>query len=85
MTTTDIDALAASAPHACALLTILKRYHSGREQFILAKAMADRLDWSVVQFKKARDHLVKSGLIRCIHPGGKGRNDPPFYGWSKGV
>jgi hypothetical protein len=72
-----VDALAASAPHAYALLAMLKRYHSGRAQFILAKATAERLDWSLVQFKKARDHLVERKLIRCIHPGGKGRHDPP--------
>jgi hypothetical protein len=76
-----IDEMAGPAPYACALLIFLKRAHSGRKQFVLANATADLLGWSLVQFKKARDHLVKIGRLRCIHPGGKGRNDPPIYGW----
>lgn len=79
-----VDKLAATDPHALALLSILKRHHWGRPEFVLAKSMAKSLGWTEERFKAARDRLVESGLIFCIRPGGRGRNDPPVYGWRKG-
>lgn len=73
-----IDDLAAKEPHAHALLCLLRRHHWGRE-FYLAKAYADKLGWTLRTFKAARAVLLKRGLIECVHPGGRGPNDPPLY------
>jgi Bifunctional DNA primase/polymerase, N-terminal len=80
-----IDSLAAAYPEAMSLLLILKRYHGGNETFVLAKEMAKKLGWTLPLWRRARDRLVASGLIRCIHRGGRGKNDPPKYAWTKGV
>ncbi|MBZ9888961.1 bifunctional DNA primase/polymerase [Mesorhizobium sp. BR1-1-3] len=74
-----VDELAASAPDAFALLGILRRHHAGSESFFLARAMADSMKWDVRKFLAARDLLLARSLIECIHPGGRGRNDPPVY------
>jgi hypothetical protein len=79
----EVDDLASSEPYAFALLTILRRHHWGRD-FALAKVFADSLGWTLMRFKEARAVLVKRGLIECVHPGGKGRNDPPIYRFTKG-
>jgi hypothetical protein len=76
-----VDRLAAPDPHAYALLSILKRWHGGKDQFVLAKEMADKLGWSLPTFKGARKHLEDEGEIRCITRGGKGPHDPPRYAW----
>jgi hypothetical protein len=74
-----VDRLAAQHPHAYALLSILKRLHGGRDEFVLAKKMADKLGWSLPTFKAARKVLEDQGEIRCISRGGKGAHDPPRY------
>jgi hypothetical protein len=79
-----VDLLAASHPDAFALFSILKCRHWGRAEFILASSMAASLGWTLKRFKEARGSLVECGLIRCLHPGGRGRNDPPIYAWGKG-
>lgn len=79
-----VDIVATKNPYAVALLMVLKRHHDGQETFLLANATAKTFGWSVNTFKAARDRLVELGFIRCIHPGGRGPNDPPVYGW-KGV
>ena len=61
-----------------ALLGILRRHHWGRE-FALSKAFAETLGWSLPTFKAARTVLVARGLIKCIHPGGRGPKDPPIF------
>jgi hypothetical protein len=61
----------------------LKRHHWSRD-FYLPKAMAQSMGWGIPKFKRARDTLVALGYIECIHPGGKGPNDPPVYCWGKG-
>lgn len=75
---TEVDDIAASEPHAYALLGLLRRHHWGRD-FILAKAYADHLGWTQRRFKAARDVLLSRQLIICVHAGGKGPNDPPVY------
>jgi hypothetical protein len=80
-----IDTLAAAYPEAMSLLLILERYHGGNETFALAKPMAKKLGWTLPLWRRARDRLVESGLIQCIHRGGRGKNDPPIYAWTKGV
>jgi hypothetical protein len=78
-----IARLAAAHPDAMALLLILKINHEGTQQFILANAMADKvLAWTLRRFKEAKAVLEKEGFIRCVHPGGKGQNDPPIYAWA---
>ena len=81
----EVDNLASKEPRAFALLSILRRYHSGQKTFILAKAMAESLGWAQNTFKAARDVLVERALIECIHPGGRGPNDPPIYRFPKGA
>lgn len=76
-----IDALAGQQPDALALYILLRRHHAGRADFILANALAKSLGWTLPRFKRAREALEEEGHIRCIHPGGRGPNDPPVYGW----
>jgi len=76
------DTLAAENPDALFLLLRLERYHGGNDVFALANAMASSMGWGLPRWQRARDYLVKVGLIRCIHPGGRGPNDPPIYGWT---
>lgn len=80
-----VSALAASDPHALALLSILKQNNGHRETFILSKSMAHSLGWTLPRFKQARDKLVQAAVIACMHEGGRGKNDPPVYTWAKGV
>ena len=68
---------------ALVLYTKLKRHHWDRE-FVLAKAMASAMGWGLPKFYNARKTLVALGIIECIHPGGRGPNDPPRYRWGKG-
>jgi len=76
-----VDALAIANPDAMVLLVILERYHGGNDRFALAKPMAVKMCWTLPRWYAARGYLAKTGLIRCIHPGGRGPNDPPIYGW----
>jgi hypothetical protein len=78
---TTIDRVMAYSPDAFVLLTILKRHHWGRD-FVLASAMAASLGWGMLRWRKARNVLVRLGLIACLHEGGLGPNDPPIYGWA---
>nr|WP_313023090.1 bifunctional DNA primase/polymerase [Brucella intermedia] len=73
-----VDKFAANEPDAFALFSILMRNHWGRD-FVLAKAFAIELKWTLPRFKRARDVLREANLITCIHPGGSGPNDPPVY------
>ncbi len=75
----ETDALAKKTPDAFALLMILRRQHGGRTPFVLAKAMAASLGWTIPRFRAARSKLEHAGYIRCLHAGGKGRHDPPMY------
>ena len=75
-----VDDLAAAAPHAFALFSVLQRYHGGdAEPFVIAKSMAETLRWTLRTFKAARDELVRRGLLVCVHPGGLGPHDPPLF------
>lgn len=76
-----VDRLAAQHPNALALLSILKRLHGGRDEFVLAKETADKLGWSLPAFRSARKRLEDEGEIRCISHGGRGAHDPPRYAW----
>lgn len=75
----EIDRLAHRSPDALALLMVLRRYHGCREEFALGKAMASKLGWSLPRFRAARSCLEEDGYITCLHPGGKGKHDPPRY------
>ena len=68
---------------AALLYCDLRYYHWGRD-FVLSKAMAPAMGWGLPKWKSARNVLVRLGFIRCIHPGGNGRHDPPIYNWAKG-
>lgn len=81
----EVDDLAADDPRAFALLSILRRHHAGADDFILSKAMAESIGWSVNTLRAARDALEERGFVECIHRGGQKPNDPPLYRFTKGV
>jgi Bifunctional DNA primase/polymerase, N-terminal len=74
-----VDALSNS--DAIALLVRLERYHGGNDRFVLAKPMAESMGWTFPRWKAARSALAQAGVIKCLHPGGRGPNDPPIYTW----
>jgi hypothetical protein len=76
------DAMGAENPDALLLLLRLERYHGGNDRFVLAKPMASSMGWSIPRWKAARSALAQAGIIRCLHPGGRGPNDPPIYRWT---
>ncbi|ALN75846.1 bifunctional DNA primase/polymerase [Aureimonas sp. AU20] len=76
---------AASYPDAFALLLILRANHWGRTEFVLSRAMAGSMKWTLPRWRAARDFLEQVGEIHCTHSGGQGANDPPRFEWtSKG-
>jgi len=80
------DGLGRTNPDALLLLLTLERYHGGNDRFALAKPMAASMGWSMPRWKAARSALSQAGMIRCLHPGGRGPNDPPIYVWgTKGL
>jgi hypothetical protein len=80
-----INTLAAAEPRAFSLFSILWSHHSTAGQFVLAKAMAGTLGWSVNTMRDARDRLVDLGYLECVRAGGQRPNDPPIYRFGKGV
>jgi hypothetical protein len=76
------DELDRSNPDALRLLLRLERFHGGNDRFALAKPMAASMGWAIRRWKVARAALVDIGMIRCLHPGGRGPNDPPIYAWA---
>jgi len=80
LTHRDVDLLAADHPDALALLSLLRRHHWARPDFILSNAMADDfLGWTLRRFRAARDYLIQCGMLHCVHPGGRGPYDPPKF------
>ena len=77
-----VDALTAENSDAVALLVVLERYHGGNSRFVLANEMAVKMSWGRFRWRAARDALIASGQIKCVHPGGRGPNDPPIYAWA---
>ena len=76
----DVGLLAANYPDALALLAIVKCEHWARPKFVLSNKMAEHtLGWTLRRFKAARQRLLDSGLLHCVHPGGQGPHDPPWY------
>jgi hypothetical protein len=76
-----VDALAVVDPDAFALYAVLDRYHGGNDRFVLAKPMAAKMGWTLRRWYAARDRLIRMNLIRCVHSGGQGPNDPAIYAW----
>jgi hypothetical protein len=76
------DHLGRNDPDAMLLLLRLERYHGGNDRFALAKPMAASMGWTIARWKVARSALAVAGVIKCIHPGGRGPKDPPIYGWT---
>jgi hypothetical protein len=62
-----VDDLAAREPRAFALLSLLMRHHWGRS-FALSKPYAKEIGWAVNTMREARDVLLTTGLLICIHP-----------------
>ena len=67
-------------PTALALLIQLRMAHSNRngKPFTLAREAASLIGVSLPTYRAARDVLVDRYFIEIIHPGGKGKNDPPM-------
>ncbi|CCE97210.1 conserved hyphotetical protein [Sinorhizobium fredii HH103] len=67
-------------PLALSLLIRLRMEHSWRNgaPFKLAKGTASALRVSVPTYRAARDTLVDRYFLEIVHPGGKGKNDPPI-------
>ena len=67
------------APMALNLLVRLRMAHGWRNgrPFALAKETAEALGVSVPTYRAARDVLVDRHFLEIIHPGGRGKNDPP--------
>lgn len=74
-----IDDLASKEPDALALFMILKRNHSQRQQFAMAKSHAKALGWGEHRYRHARAVLEKCGHIVCLNRGGQGPRNPPLY------
>jgi hypothetical protein len=67
-------------PDSCLLYLKLRRHHWGKD-FVLANGMATSMGWGLRKWQRARDLLVRLGIIACVHEGGSGPGDPPVYGW----
>jgi hypothetical protein len=76
------DTLGRTSPDAMLLLLTLERYHGGNDRFALANAMSASMGWGLPRWQAARDYLVRHQILKCLHPGGRGANDPPIYGWA---
>jgi Bifunctional DNA primase/polymerase, N-terminal len=84
----EVDRFLSLGEDATFLFLHLKRHHNDRETFLVANAMAERLQWRPRRFKDARRQLGEAGLLRLIQQGGRRPHDPSIYGWSnepKGV
>jgi len=77
-----VDTLTAENSDAVALLVVLERYHGGNSRFVLANEIAAKMGWGLFRWRAARDALIASGRIKCLHAGGRGPNDPPIYAWT---
>lgn len=75
----DIDHLW-DRPNAISLLIRLRLAHGHRNggEFALSSAYAESMDMSVPTFRTARDDLADRFFIKIVHPGGRGKNDPPI-------
>ena len=80
ITATELDALEGNA-YAAFLLMKLRAAHGWRDggNFYLAKAIAPGLGWTIPRFKRARAFLVEREFLVPVHPGGRGKHDPPIY------
>jgi hypothetical protein len=75
----EIDGFACRCPDAFALLMMLRRHHNCRNEFALSNATATKFGWTLRRFRAARDWLEEKGFLVCLHPGGRGKHDPPRY------
>jgi len=75
------DALDELDPDSYYLISQIKRYHWGRDQFVLTGEFARKLGWNLKRFVKARRVLESRGHITVLHRGGRGAGTPSQYGW----
>jgi Bifunctional DNA primase/polymerase, N-terminal len=78
----DHDVIDNAPDDAILLLIRLERYHGGNDRFALANAMAASMGWGLPRWQAARDYLARHQILKCLHRGGQGANDPPIYGWA---
>src|SRR5262245_40831956 len=77
-----VDTLTLANSDAVALVVVLERYHGGNDRFILANEMASKMGWGLSRWRAARDLLISAKVIKRVHAGGRGPNDPPVYSWA---
>jgi hypothetical protein len=70
-------------PDTTHLLMNLTKHHWGRDRFVISPAWAPKLGLSKARFLRARDRLLdpEDGELVCLHPGGRGPNDPALFAW----
>jgi hypothetical protein len=68
-----------AAPDAAFLLDFLRRLHFGRETFVVANAMHERLGWSRKRFAAARRYLEVLDKLRVVQPASP--ISPTVYGF----
>ena len=66
-----------AAPDAAFLLDLLRRLHFGRNTFVVANAMHEKLGWSRKRFTAARSYLECMGKLRVVKPPAK--DAPAIY------
>ena len=67
-------------PLALSLLVTLRMENGHRDgaPFSLGQGMAKAMGVSIPTFRAARDVLVDRYFLEIVHPGGRGKNDPPI-------
>jgi hypothetical protein len=78
----EIDQLAQYSP-ALVLLCFLRVNHPSNHTFAISPAgIGERLGWGPRKVAKARDHLVRLGIVQCLHSGGKREGDSSRFKFS---
>ena len=82
MTNDEIDALAATAPNAYVLLSILRRHHWGGSVFRIANKMAEQgvVPYNRKHLAAARKYLIELGFVLEVRPPSS-EYGPALYTW----
>lgn len=81
----DIDGILSDYPDAFILLTLLRRYHWGKREFVVANAMHSSMPgggWREKRFTAARKRLEEAGEIVMVRPHSK--HSPALYRFKGG-
>ena len=67
-------------PDAFALLMWLRSTEGPFVRFMILNAQAERFEWTVKRFARARQSLIELGYIRLVKPAYTGH--PGWYEWN---